>query len=103
MKLSGLQKFILLETLAKNQTKVPRQVFDKFYEKTKNPPREKIRTNIITKSIERIIDRGLAIGYGEKTQYKLFISHIKLSPKGKKTALGLLGKQTQFKFKNRKK
>lgn len=103
MQLSKLQKFILTETLGTKQNKVNRYVLSKFYDKEKNPPNKKIQTNIITKSIERIIDKGLAIGFGEKTQYKLFITHIKLTNRGKKIALKLLGEQTQFIFKNRKK
>ena|SRR3989339_684112 len=98
MPLSKLQKFILREALGAKQSKVPRQIFNKFYDKTKNPPDTKIRTKIITKSLERIINKGLATGFGEKTQYKLFITHLKLTAKGRKIALSLLGKQTQFIF-----
>jgi len=95
---NSTKKFILTETLGTKQNKVNRNVLNKFYDKEKNPPKKKIQTNIITKSIERIINKGLAIGFGEKTQYKLFITHLKLTAKGRKIALSLLGKQTQFIF-----
>ena len=103
MKLSALQKFILRENLLNSrQGKISRFNFENFYSKLKKAPAKKIRTNIITKSIERLIDKGLLIGFGEKTQHKLFITHTKLTNRGLKTAKGLLGKQSQLPFKKRK-
>ena len=103
MNLSELQKYILKTTLQNDKARLSRNIFEKFYDNKKNSPSTKIRANIITKSIERLIDKGLLTGFGEKTQYKLFITHIKLTSRGKKIALKLLGEQTQFIFKNRKK
>ncbi len=102
MKLSQLQKFILKQGLNYGRPKIPRKIFDKFYDNLKNPPKPKIRANIITRSLERLIDKGLIIGFGQKTQYKLFIEEIKLTNQGKKRALALLGEQTQIKFRQRK-
>ncbi len=103
MKLSSLQKHILKQSWEDKRIKIPRNIFDSFYTKRKNPPPKDIRVNIITKSIERLIDKGLLIGIGEKTQHKLFINQVKLTPKGKKTAQALLGQQTEFPFRKRKK
>jgi len=102
MKLSGLQKYILKNTLQNNKLRVSRNVFEKFYDNKKTPPAKKIRTNIITKSIERLIDKGLLVGFGEKTQYKLFINQIKLTPQGKKTTQELFGKQVKLPLKMKK-
>jgi len=98
MKLSKLQKYILKTTLQNNKIRVSRNIFEKFYDNEKNPPAKKIRSNIITKSIERLIDKGLVIGFGEKTQYKLFITQIKLTSKGRQITQLLFGQQTTFPF-----
>jgi hypothetical protein len=109
MKLSGLQKYILKNTLQNNKLRVSRNVFEKFYDNKKTavgPERsrraKKIRTNIITKSIERLIDKGLLVGFGEKTQYKLFITQVKLTPHGKKTTQNLFGQQEKLPLKIKK-
>jgi len=98
VQLSILQKFILIKTWENKKNTISRQIFDSFYSSKKNPPAAKIRANIITKSIERLIDRGLLIGLGEKTQHKLFINQVRLTPKGKKTTISLLDRQAQFPF-----
>ncbi len=103
MSLSTLQKYILKEILFSKKLKVDRKIFNKFYNNKKNPPAADIRTNIITKSIERLIDKGLLVGFGEKTQYKLFIDKVRLTPQGKKISQALLGQQEQLPFKKRKK
>lgn len=102
MKLSGLQKYILKATLQNNKPRVSRNVFEKFYDNIKKSPAKKIRANIITKSIERLIDKGLLSGFGEKTQHKLFISHVKLTPRGKKEAQLLFGQQSKLPLKIKK-
>lgn len=102
MNLSKLQKYILLQSINSRQLRISRSVFEKFYEHEKNPPKDRIRANIITKSLERLIERGLMIGFGEKTQHKLFIRETKLTAKGKKAALSLLGRQSQFPFLTKK-
>lgn len=103
MQLSTLQKYILKQTLADPKNKVSRDIFDIFYNQTKPAPAKEIRANIITKSIERLIDKGLLIGFGEKTQFKLFIKQVKLTAQGKKIAQSLLGQQTTFPFIKKKK
>jgi hypothetical protein len=103
MTLSGLQKYILKTTLQSNKPRVSRNVFEKFYDNTKKSPAKKIRANIITKSIERLIDKGLLTGFGEKTQHKLFITQVKLTPRGKKTTQNLFGRQEKFPFKLKQK
>jgi len=102
MSLSNLQKYILKTTLENNKPKTTRDVFEKFYDDIKKAPAKKIRTNIITKSIERLIDKGLIIGFGEKTQHKLFITHIKLTTRGKKETRALFGKQSKLPLKIKK-
>ncbi|MFA5126582.1 MAG: hypothetical protein WC465_01095 [Patescibacteria group bacterium] len=99
MNLSKLQKYILRQSLESQRVKTSRQAFDNFYQRVKKPPAVELRTNIITKSLERLIERGLLIGYGTKTQHKLFINQVKLTARGKKFARQSLGQQTSFPFK----
>jgi hypothetical protein len=42
------------------------------------------RVNIITKSLERLIDNGLLVGYGVRTPKKWFIKSVKLTTLGRK-------------------
>jgi hypothetical protein len=95
--LSPLQKFILKECQGTKVTK--RILFKKFYSKLAKPPKVENQQNAITKSLERIIDRGLMIGYGRRTPKKWFIEQVKLTPKGRKMAKTLLGQQQKFPFK----
>lgn len=99
MRLSSLQKYILKQSWEYKKTQVPRVQFEAYYKNKKKIPSQKIQANNITRSIERLIQRGLIIGYGEKTKHRLYISKIRLTAPGKKTAKQLFGTQTKFQFK----
>lgn len=99
MKLSKLQKYILANS--NNGRKVNRKKFDKFYSE-KGKAKVKDVTKIITKSLERLIDKGLMVGFGERTQFKWFIKEIQLTRKGKKLAKKFLGEQQSLPFKKKK-
>ena len=100
MRLSLLQKFILKEGFGV-RGRILRSRFNKFYNgKTKPSILERIK--IISTSIDRLIAKGLLIGYGQKTQHKWFIKEVKLSPSGLKEAKRLLGEQTSLPFKRMK-
>ncbi len=99
MRLSKLQKYILKEVWNSNTIKVNRHDFNSFYNNKKKDPQKNLQIKIITKSIERLIDRGLLIGFGEKTQYKLFINKVKLTSFGKKEVQKLFGEQIKLPFK----
>lgn len=98
MKLSKLQRFILKKAYLSGRVKVTRQVFMTYYEHLKNAPANKLQVNIVTQSLERLIDKGLVVGYGKKTQEKLFIDSIQLTARGKKITRELLSKQTPLPF-----
>lgn len=105
MKLSTLQKYILLECLQKGN-KLDRKIFRNFYHKVFDPAKDKsfgssrldservaqdkYQENIITKSLEHLIDRELLTGYGKRTPHKWFITHISLTKKGAKISQNLL-------------
>lgn len=97
MKLSKLQRFILVNSLASRKTN--RQKFVKFYNSQKIKPKKDIIIKIITKSLERLIDKGLIVGYGERTQCKRFIKEIELTAKGRRLAKKLLGEQQKLPLK----
>jgi hypothetical protein len=102
MKLSDLQKFIMKKAYMRGKGKVPRILFVDFYNRLKNSPTKKMQINVITQSLERLIEKGLVIGYGKKTQEKLFIETIQLTTVGKKVVKDLLKKQTPLPFPKKK-
>ncbi|OGF43847.1 hypothetical protein A2555_03615 [Candidatus Falkowbacteria bacterium RIFOXYD2_FULL_39_16] len=67
--------------------------------KMKKGQKRRNRVNIITKSLERLMDRGLLFGYGIRTAKKWFIKEVKLTAKGKKVAQNLQGRQTELPLK----
>ncbi|MDP2789656.1 MAG: hypothetical protein Q8O51_00850 [bacterium] len=107
--LSPLQKFLLKECLDSAVTK--RSALKKFYVKQSNPPkaedpprlrsakrREAGQQNAITKSLERLVDRGYMVGFGRRTPKKWYIEGVRLTPVGRRVARNLLGKQQQIPF-----
>lgn len=98
MHLSSLQRFILVECLdGKKQHIAPRR-FQHFYTHQQERPSKKDQQNSITKSLERLIDNGLMIGYGRRTPEKWFIDEVSLTSQGRKRARTLLGKQQLLPF-----
>jgi len=99
-RLSGLQKFILLQCYYERTKKVGREGFLKFYENnTKAKP--ELHAKIITGSLETMIDRGLLIGYGIRTPKKWFLKEVSLTENGKKATKQLLGKQLALPLKQK--
>ncbi|MBI4092459.1 MAG: hypothetical protein HY420_00885 [Candidatus Kerfeldbacteria bacterium] len=49
--------------------------------------------DVVTKSLESLIDKGLMVGYGRRTPKKWFIDEIRLTPSGRKLARKFLGEQ----------
>ena len=103
MRLSNLQKYILLYSLTSLRNNVQRGGLVKFYDQFKKKPKKDDMQNIITKSLERLIDKGLLIGHGVRTKHKWYIKEIRLTPIGKRSAKKLLGEQQKLPFKNNKK
>ena len=99
MPLSQLQKYILRAGLGSKKYAAPKAILIKFYQGLKNPPKPADQIGIITKSVERLILKGLARGVGVKTAEKWFIKEVILTASGKKKARELLGRQAQLPFK----
>ena len=98
-KISKLQKYILVSTYGNRAKKISRRGFEKFYKDQKKKPKKNDIKNIITKSLERLIDKEMLIGYGRRTPHKWFIDEIQLTVKGRKTTKKLLGEQQKLPFK----
>lgn len=102
MSLSELQKYILLQGLENKSGRVSKKILDKFYARQDSPPQKEDQVKIITKSVERLIHRGLARGQGLKTAEKWFIQEVILTRAGHKKAKELLGQQPPLPLKIKK-
>ncbi|NCP17428.1 hypothetical protein CO134_02745 [Candidatus Kuenenbacteria bacterium CG_4_9_14_3_um_filter_39_14] len=102
MRLSALQKYILQECLNAKDYRINRVKLGDFYVNFKIKPRENLVAKIITKSLERLINKELLIGYGVRTPHKWFIREIKLTKKGQLAAKRLLGEQVRLPFRKQK-
>ncbi len=98
MALSTLQKFILKSCLIAKSPRFHRRSLTAFYDKSSSVPAKNYQADIITNSLERLIDRGLLIGYGQRTAKKWFISEVALTASGRKTAKSLFGRQQKLKI-----
>jgi len=99
MKLSRLQKYILLQCINSDSGKINRDFLDKFYLNSRKRLKSS-KTKIISQSLDRLINREFLIGYGVKTPHKWFIKQVKLTSRGSKTAKKLLGQQLRLPLKN---
>lgn len=102
MRPSPLQKYILKQGYLE-AGKFNRDKLLKFYENYKKPPLPEDQINIITKCLERLIDKEWLVGYGIRASHKWFIKEIKLTGKGRQVAKKLLSNQQILPFKKRKK
>lgn len=103
MRLSRLQRYIMIECYGRRApTPIGRHDFERFYAHDRKKPSKKDLATILTRSLERMIDHELAIGYGRRTPHKWYIDTIKLTPRGRKHAKSLLGQQQELPLKSRK-
>ena len=83
MYFSPLQQYILKICFSKKGGKVKREVFTAFYAKNQKV-KKNLQTKIISKSLERLIDRRMLVGYGIRTTQKWFIKQVKTTVLGRK-------------------
>lgn len=98
MRLSELQKYLVLQCYAHKKDKVNRDEFLKYYE-NKKTAKPTLQAKIITQSIERLIDRELFLGYGVRTPHKWFIREVGLTKIGERVAKKLMGEQLRLPLK----
>jgi len=98
MRLSGLQRFALVECYTRRTTRLPRKAVHAFYKSMPKQP-EHVQ-DVVTKSLESLIDKGVLVGYGRRTPKKWFIDEIRLTPTGRRLARKLLGEQLPLPLRN---
>lgn len=103
MRLSDLQKYILKSIWQAGYNCQNRRELEDYYKDRSHPPSEEQRIKIITRSLERLIDKGLLIAYGHKTQEKFFIEEVKLTIQGRRVARELVGKQMKLPLRSKQK
>lgn len=97
MRLSSLQRYVLLAALETGRARVPRKRFLRFYDDAKKEAKDDAASgDALTKSLERLIDKGLLVGYGRRTPRKWFIEEVRLMPSGRVLAKKLQGEQQQL-------
>jgi hypothetical protein len=97
MMLSSLQRYILLACYDAKGQRRERKGLEQFYEGETARPSEKDMQNAVTRSLERLIDKELLIGYGVRTPHRWYIKEIRLTPKGRRVVKELLASnQTQL-------
>ncbi|MFZ6035790.1 MAG: hypothetical protein ACOYUK_01485 [Patescibacteria group bacterium] len=97
MSLSPLQRFILTSAF-EARGKLQRTKLKQFYSSQKRKPSADDQQRIISRSIERLIERGMLIGYGRRTPEKWFIDEVRITALGRRTARKLYGTQQQLPF-----
>lgn len=101
MRLSGLQRFALVECYDRRKARLPRKAVHAFYKSMPKQPKD--IQDVVTKSLERMIDKGLLVGFGRRTPKKWFIEEIRLTPTGRRLARRLLGEQLSLPLNRRAK
>lgn len=97
MRLSPLQRFILISAYGV-KGKVARFQFLKYYDKQKKKPNRDDQQRAISKSMVRLVDKALMIGYGRRTPEKWFIESVQLTAAGKRQVKKLFGTQQKLPF-----
>ena len=70
--------------------RLSRGYFVHFYDEQKLRPKAGDLVNIITKSLECLINKGLLTGYGVRTPQKWYIKEVKLTVVGRRTTVAYL-------------
>lgn len=102
MVFSGLQRYILLQAVTSPGRALSRGSLAQYYATAKRRPKPRALANVIARSLDRLIGRGLLVGHGRKTSRKWFIQTVKLTPRGRGMARRFLGQQQSLPLKLKK-
>lgn len=94
MRLSDLQKYILASCHGAGG-RCGRKRMITYYE-TRKKPSHKDQVDAVTKTLERLIDRGFLVGYGVRTPKKWYIKDVRLTLAGRKIVRLLRGTQQKL-------
>lgn len=89
-RISRLQKAIL-RTCYPLRGRVERRRFHAFGKQEETMAKDVV--DVVTKALERLIDRGLLVGHGVRTKKKWFVHAVRLTPEGRRVARRLTGTQ----------
>lgn len=101
LRLSALQRYILLSCYDAKSHRRERKGLEQFYQTQPRCPSPKDAQDAVTKSLERLIDKELLVGYGVRTPHKWYIREIRLTPKGRRVSRALTGWQAPLPFRAR--
>jgi len=93
MRLSRLQKAIL-RSCYPLRGRVERTRFHALNEAEATRAQDVVEA--VTKALERLVDRGLLVGYGVRTKEKWFIHAVRLTPEGRRVARRVAGEQQRL-------
>lgn len=96
MRLSAFGRYILMSCFGA-RGKVGRGGFGEFYKGNQEGPKDIVEA--VTKMLERLIDKGLLIGYGVRTPKKWYIKEVRLTPLGRRLTKKLQGEQQKLPLK----
>ena len=90
MRLSRLQKYILIKCYEAKKKAEWQNTFFQFYTPEQLAENKKSIQDILHKSLESLTVDDLIVSFGHKTAHKWFISKIKLTANGMKMAKNIL-------------
>lgn len=99
MRLGHLQRFILLRAF-ENRGRVARRGLEVFYKTSATPPSKKDQIGAVTHTLERLLSLGLLTALCVRTAEKWFIKEVRLTVRGRKEALRILGEQQKLPLRN---
>lgn len=90
MRLSKLQKYILTKCYQAKGGQEQKSVFFKFYGE-KELKKNKLAIQVaMQKSLDNLVKKDLAVSFGHQTAQKWYIDKVKLTIRGRKTAIKLI-------------
>ena len=90
MRLSKLQKFIILKCFENKGGGEQKTEFYKYYSAKKAKEKRVAIQVAIQNSIDSLVEKDLIVAYGHKTAKKWTVNRVKLTSKGKKLARELI-------------
>jgi len=92
MRLSKLQKHILIKSYESRLPTAKRSDFYDFYKNTALDDKREFIQKTVHKSLERLTGKGLMTSFGKKTSEKWFIHEVSLTEEGRQVADKLVRK-----------
>jgi len=92
MRMSALQKSLLLTSLERGG-RASKTILDISHQNKRPASGKRNAQNVVTKTLENLIDKGFLVGEGVRTPKKWYIKAVRLTAVGRRIAKELRGKQ----------